>query len=164
MVSSSSQCLNIVTMIHLLISYNVNCRFFSSELICLNYSKGHNIWTNLQPLIFSVLGGSLAVLLCNIETSELKLCHDAITGENPPSPDMKCCDVVHRCSLTCLCDYKFELPLFGINPANAMALPVVCDYLWQHIISWLTLAFFRSEVNVSSIKSNSCVLLTLENL
>lgn len=91
------------------------------------YSSGKTLgqWM-VAALLFAMLGGSLAVLLCNIESSELKLCHDAVTGKNPPNPDTKCCDVVHRCNLTCLCGYKSELPLFGINPANAMALPGKC--------------------------------------
>jgi hypothetical protein len=77
-------------------------------------------------LLFAMLSSTLAVVICNIESSQLKLCRAAASGRNPPNPSNECCDVIRHANLPCLCSYKFILPRYGINPAKAMALPGKC--------------------------------------
>ncbi|XP_057441078.1 putative lipid-transfer protein DIR1 [Lotus japonicus] len=77
-------------------------------------------------LFIALLGGAQAVALCNIDTSQLKSCRAAATGEHPPPPDKNCCDVVRQANLPCLCKYKSALPSFGINPTQALKLPSEC--------------------------------------
>ncbi|KAI3466449.1 hypothetical protein Pfo_023112, partial [Paulownia fortunei] len=64
--------------------------------------------------------------ICNVKVSELAECIPAITGKSPPSPTKSCCSVMNKTSLRCLCNYKSEFSKFGVDPANAMALPQKC--------------------------------------
>ncbi|KAF7815905.1 putative lipid-transfer protein DIR1 [Senna tora] len=84
------------------------------------------LWLLAAILVIGLWGGAEGVLLCNIESSKLNLCRAAITGEKPPWPTPKCCAVIGRADLSCLCKYKSLLPSVGINPANALALPGKC--------------------------------------
>ncbi|RDX94764.1 putative lipid-transfer protein DIR1, partial [Mucuna pruriens] len=77
----------------------------------------------LATLLIALLGGAQAVIFCNVDSSQLNSCRAAITGQNPPPPDEKCCAVIRRANLPCLCGYKSLLPVIGINPKNALALP-----------------------------------------
>ncbi|KAH1155164.1 hypothetical protein AAZX31_18G173900 [Glycine max] len=80
----------------------------------------------VAALLIALLGGAQAVAICNIDSSQLNLCRAAVTGQNPPPPDEKCCAVIRQANLRCLCSYKSILPSFGINPKNALALPGKC--------------------------------------
>ncbi|GAU25092.1 hypothetical protein TSUD_257860 [Trifolium subterraneum] len=80
----------------------------------------------VAALLFAMLGSSLAVIICNIDSNQLKLCRAAVSGRNPPNPSNECCDVIRRANLPCLCSYKSILPSFGINGAKALALPGKC--------------------------------------
>ena len=84
----------------------------------------------VAALLIALLGGAQAVAICNIDSSQLNLCRAAVTGQNPPPPDEKCCAVVRQANLRCLCSYKSTLPSFGINPKNALALPGKCGLQW----------------------------------
>ena len=84
-------------------------------------------WLVAALLFIALLSGSAhAVAICNIDSSQLNLCRAAVTGQNPPPPDEKCCAVIRQANLRCLCSYKSILPSFGINPKNALALPAKC--------------------------------------
>ncbi|CAJ1802241.1 unnamed protein product [Sphenostylis stenocarpa] len=80
----------------------------------------------VAALFIALLGGAQAVELCNIDSRNLNLCRDAVTGQNPPPPDEKCCAVIRQANLPCLCQYKSTLPALGINSKNALALPGKC--------------------------------------
>ncbi|KAL5161884.1 Receptor-like protein EIX2 [Glycine soja] len=80
----------------------------------------------VATLLIALLGGAQAVVLCNIDSSQLNLCRAAVTGQNPPPPDEKCCAVIRQANLPCLCRYKSILPLIGIKPEKALALPGKC--------------------------------------
>lgn len=80
----------------------------------------------VAALLIALLGGAQAVVLCNIDSNQLNLCRAAVTGQNPPPPDGKCCGVIRHANLPCLCRYKSILPSLGINPTNALALPRKC--------------------------------------
>ncbi|KAG2394716.1 uncharacterized protein HKW66_Vig0079090 [Vigna angularis] len=80
----------------------------------------------LATLLIAMLGGAKAIALCDTESSKLSACYAAVTGQHPPKPSEKCCDVVKHSNLPCLCGYKSILPAFGFNPINALALPRKC--------------------------------------
>ncbi|XP_068497897.1 putative lipid-transfer protein DIR1 [Phaseolus vulgaris] len=80
----------------------------------------------LATLLIAMLGGAKAIVLCDTESSKLSSCYAAVTGQYPPKPNEKCCDVVKHSNLPCLCRYKSILPAFGFNPTNALALPSKC--------------------------------------
>ncbi|XP_044473809.1 putative lipid-transfer protein DIR1 [Mangifera indica] len=77
-------------------------------------------------LLIALVGGARAVSVCNIDTKQLNPCMPAVTGESPPQPSKKCCKVISKANLPCLCSYKNVLPAVGINPKNALALPKKC--------------------------------------
>ncbi|MCI26038.1 MtN5 protein [Trifolium medium] len=81
----------------------------------------------VAALLFAMLGGSLAFVICKVDTNKLKnSCQKFATGDNPPPPDQICCNVLRRADLPCLCSYKSALPSLGINAAKALALPGQC--------------------------------------
>ncbi|XP_004491449.1 putative lipid-transfer protein DIR1 [Cicer arietinum] len=80
----------------------------------------------VAALLIALLGGAQAVKICDIESSQLKFCRAAVTGENPPPPDEKCCAVIRGANLPCLCTYKSILPSLGISVKDAMELPGKC--------------------------------------
>lgn len=80
----------------------------------------------VAALLIALLGGAQAVVLCNIDSTKLNVCRAAVTGQNPPPPDAKCCAVIRQANLPCLCRYKSLLPAVGINPTKALALPSKC--------------------------------------
>lgn len=77
-------------------------------------------------LLIALLEGAHAASICNIDSAQLNYCRRAVSGKSPTPPSKKCCGVVHRANLPCLCNYKAVLPSFGIDPALAMALPKKC--------------------------------------
>ncbi|CAL5202268.1 unnamed protein product [Lathyrus oleraceus] len=83
-------------------------------------------WLVFVALLITLFGGAKAIVICNIDTRKLNLCNAAITGKNPPKPSAKCCAVIKKCNLSCLCIYKPLLPALGINPTKALALPKKC--------------------------------------
>ncbi|GKV38713.1 hypothetical protein SLEP1_g46595 [Rubroshorea leprosula] len=68
-----------------------------------------------------------AVVMCNIEMSNMELCRAAVTGRSPPSPTRKCCSLLRQANFPCLCNLKSVLPSLGINPRHALALPRKCN-------------------------------------
>ncbi|MED6205569.1 hypothetical protein PIB30_018740 [Stylosanthes scabra] len=82
----------------------------------------------VAALVIAFLGGEVAqaIVICKINTDNLTVCRAAVTGNRPPPPNQKCCNLIRRANITCLCEYKPALPALGINPANAMALPGKC--------------------------------------
>ncbi|RYR45395.1 hypothetical protein Ahy_A07g031231 [Arachis hypogaea] len=80
----------------------------------------------VAALVIAFLGGEVAqaVVICNINTDNLGVCRAAVTGNRPPPPNKQCCALVRGANIPCLCTYKSALPALGINPANALALPV----------------------------------------
>lgn len=90
------------------------------------YSGKNVVQWLVAALLIALLGGAQGVVLCNIDSSQLNLCRAAVTGQNPPQPDQKCCAVIRQANLPCLCRYKSILPSIGINPKNALALPGKC--------------------------------------
>lgn len=81
-------------------------------------------------MVVSLFEGYGAMTMCNLTEDDLETCRPAVTASpNPPEPTGACCDVLkNKANLTCLCEYKnsFELPLLGIDPNLAMALPQKC--------------------------------------
>ncbi|KAK7395184.1 hypothetical protein VNO78_15731 [Psophocarpus tetragonolobus] len=80
----------------------------------------------VATLFIALLGGAQGVALCNIDSSQLQLCRAAASGQNPPPPNAQCCAVIRQANLPCLCKYKSVLPIYGINPQKALALPPKC--------------------------------------
>ncbi|XP_061375667.1 putative lipid-transfer protein DIR1 [Gastrolobium bilobum] len=80
----------------------------------------------VATLLIALLGGAQAFVICNIDTTQLNSCRTAVTGPNPPPPDEKCCAVIRKANLSCLCKYKSLLPSLGIDPTKALALPSKC--------------------------------------
>ncbi|KAI3810240.1 hypothetical protein L1987_19851 [Smallanthus sonchifolius] len=76
--------------------------------------------------VSSTTAPSSSTIVCNVELTDLLECLPAITGAHPPAPTRKCCKVMHRVDLQCLCRYKPELAKFGANPVAAMAVPKKC--------------------------------------
>lgn len=64
--------------------------------------------------------------LCNIDSNELGNCLPAVSAEPPVPPDDKCCSLIRRANLRCLCNYKIVLSLLGIDPKQAIELPSKC--------------------------------------
>lgn len=77
-------------------------------------------------LVIALLEGASAVSICDIDSAQLNYCRPAVSGKSPTPPSKKCCGVVRQANLPCLCNYKAVLPSFGIDPAQAMALPKKC--------------------------------------
>ncbi|KAI3510233.1 hypothetical protein L1887_25765 [Cichorium endivia] len=69
---------------------------------------------------------SSSTIVCNVEMTDLLECLPAITGAHPPAPTRRCCKVMRRVNLPCLCRYKPQLAKFGANPVAAMAVPKKC--------------------------------------
>ncbi|KAK7396331.1 hypothetical protein VNO78_17251 [Psophocarpus tetragonolobus] len=80
----------------------------------------------VAALLIVVLDGAKASVLCDIDSGELNLCYNVVTGNHPPKPNRKCCEVVKHANLPSLCSYKSILPVLGINLINVMALPSKC--------------------------------------
>ncbi|KAL3636720.1 hypothetical protein CASFOL_019019 [Castilleja foliolosa] len=83
----------------------------------------------ILALAAAVVNGDVATApstICNVKVAELAECLPAITGELPPRPTSKCCSVVRKTNLRCLCKYKSEFAKFGVDPKNALALPKKC--------------------------------------
>ncbi|KVI10432.1 putative lipid-transfer protein DIR1 [Cynara cardunculus var. scolymus] len=77
-------------------------------------------------VVSATTAAAATTTVCNVATSDLLECLPAITGAHPPPPTYRCCKVMHRVNLPCLCRYKPQLAKFGANPAAAMALPKKC--------------------------------------
>ncbi|XP_030441373.1 putative lipid-transfer protein DIR1 [Syzygium oleosum] len=77
-------------------------------------------------LLVAMAGGAKATTVCNIPTDKLASCLPAVTGDHPTPPTEQCCKAISKADMQCLCRYRSVLPNFGINPANAMALPEKC--------------------------------------
>ncbi|GFQ00791.1 putative lipid-transfer protein dir1 [Phtheirospermum japonicum] len=83
----------------------------------------------LAVIIIAAVNGDMATApstICNVKVAELAECLPAITGKSPPRPTNKCCSVVRKTNLRCLCKYKSEFTKFGVDPKNALALPKKC--------------------------------------
>ncbi|CAA0833624.1 Bifunctional inhibitor/lipid-transfer protein/seed storage 2S albumin superfamily protein [Striga hermonthica] len=89
----------------------------------------------IKPIINTLLFVQLLSLLlteanvlpssvCSIKLSELAECFPAIAGGT--SPTVKCCNVLHKAKLSCLCAYKKDFAKYGVDPKNALALPKRC--------------------------------------
>ncbi|KAF3453369.1 hypothetical protein FNV43_RR03809 [Rhamnella rubrinervis] len=77
---------------------------------------------------FIVLAGRVsAITFCNIDSNQLSYCLPAVRGRSPPPPTENCCNVVRQANLPCLCSYLSVLPMFGIDPVAAVALPGNCN-------------------------------------
>ena len=72
--------------------------------------------------------GSTVFGFCGISISDLMTCKAAASGRRSPNPSRKCCRVLKRANLPCLCTYRDsrELPLLGIDPRLAVRLPAKC--------------------------------------
>ena len=66
--------------------------------------------------------------LCNMSEDDLEKCKPAVSKPTPAGPSTECCKALSGADLTCLCSYKNSetLPLLGIDPDLAMALPAKC--------------------------------------
>ncbi|PIN20545.1 hypothetical protein CDL12_06763 [Handroanthus impetiginosus] len=64
--------------------------------------------------------------ICNVKVSELAECIPAITGKSPRQPTKSCCSAMLKADLHCLCEYESQFRKFGVDPANALALPRKC--------------------------------------
>ncbi|CAI8596666.1 unnamed protein product [Vicia faba] len=83
-------------------------------------------WLVFVALLITLFGGAKAIVICDIDTNKLGSCNAAMTGKNPPKPSAKCCAVIKKGKLICICGYKYLLPTFGINPTKALALLKKC--------------------------------------
>ncbi|KAE9454693.1 hypothetical protein C3L33_13405, partial [Rhododendron williamsianum] len=79
----------------------------------------------LLVLIFQACNANI----CNVPVANLMACRLAVTSGTPPrAPTAKCCEVISRADLRCLCSYKNSkfLPLLGVDPNLAFQLPAKC--------------------------------------
>ncbi|CAJ2633878.1 unnamed protein product [Trifolium pratense] len=68
-----------------------------------------------------MLGSTLAAVICNINSNQLKLCRGAFTVRNPPNQSNECYDVIRRANLTCVYSYKSILPPIWKHRPNVKA-------------------------------------------
>ncbi|KAF7845166.1 putative lipid-transfer protein DIR1 [Senna tora] len=80
-------------------------------------------------VIFCFEGSSRGLSLCNMNDEGIEACKASVSEPNPVDPSAECCSALAGADLECLCSYKDnpELPLLGIDPALAMALPAKCN-------------------------------------
>ncbi|KAF7123082.1 hypothetical protein RHSIM_Rhsim12G0036600 [Rhododendron simsii] len=80
----------------------------------------------LLVLIFQACNANI----CNVPVSDLMACKLAVTvsRSGTPPPSAKCCEVISRADLRCLCSHKNSkfLPLLGVDPYLAFQLPAKC--------------------------------------
>lgn len=76
--------------------------------------------------VSSAVAPASSTVVCNVQMTDLLECLPAITGAHPPFPTKRCCKVMRKVNLPCLCRYKPELAKFGANPVAAMAVPKKC--------------------------------------
>ncbi|KAF9611986.1 hypothetical protein IFM89_037269 [Coptis chinensis] len=77
-------------------------------------------------VVVAILGGSKAINICNMESSQLMQCLPAIRPP-PSAPTPGCCDLIRHANIPCLCSYKPYLPALGIDPTLALQLPKKCN-------------------------------------
>ncbi|XP_024024217.1 putative lipid-transfer protein DIR1 [Morus notabilis] len=72
--------------------------------------------------------GSRGQDLCKLTDQDLNTCRPAVTAPNPADPTGACCEALKKADLVCLCQFKNSafLPILGIDPDLAMALPKKC--------------------------------------
>ncbi|KAK7257923.1 hypothetical protein RIF29_32252 [Crotalaria pallida] len=67
---------------------------------------------------------------CHMSKAGLKACLPSCSGDNPVDPPAPaCCSAIANADLPCLCQYKDSSLLktiYGVDPNQAMALPVKC--------------------------------------
>ncbi|XP_054789746.1 putative lipid-transfer protein DIR1 [Prosopis cineraria] len=75
------------------------------------------------------VGGSRGLSLCNLNEEGIAACKPSVSEPNPVDPSTECCKALSGADLECLCSYKnsFQLPLLGIDPNLALALPAKCN-------------------------------------
>lgn len=87
---------------------------------------------------FMIVGVLLAIAVvltngqsfCRMTKEGLKACKPSVTGKanavDPPSSG--CCSAISNADLQCLCHYKDSgwLSFYGVDPDQAMGLPVKC--------------------------------------
>jgi hypothetical protein len=69
---------------------------------------------------------------CHTTKAGLDSCKPYVNGDNSvdkQNPSSDCCSVIAKADLQCLCRYKNYLPLYGIDPEQAMKLPVNCKLM-----------------------------------
>ncbi|MCD7450130.1 hypothetical protein HAX54_003696 [Datura stramonium] len=66
--------------------------------------------------------------LCGLSINDLMTCKSAVSGPKPLPPSDKCCAVLRKADLPCLCTFKNSpmLSTFKINSTLAMELPSKC--------------------------------------
>ncbi|XP_028758469.1 putative lipid-transfer protein DIR1 [Neltuma alba] len=92
-------------------------------------------WLALAAIMAAAMfcGAAKGTVVCNMDmTKSDELCRAAITGQNPPRPTKGCCAVIRHANFPCLCELKYMLPSFGIDPKNAFALPAKCGLQSPH--------------------------------
>ncbi|TKY67532.1 putative lipid-transfer protein DIR1 [Spatholobus suberectus] len=65
---------------------------------------------------------------CHMPKDGLKACLPSVSGDNPVDPSTACCSAIAKADLQCFCRYKDSglLPIYGVDPNEAMQLPVKC--------------------------------------
>lgn len=66
---------------------------------------------------------------CRMSNAGLKSCLPSVSGDNPVDPPTPaCCSAIANADLPCFCRYKDSglLSFYGVDPNQAMALPVKC--------------------------------------
>jgi hypothetical protein len=72
--------------------------------------------------------------LCHMTKQGLKACEPYVSGDNSVNgqkPSDACCSAIAKADLQCLCRYKDSglLSFYGIDPNQAMELPVNCKLM-----------------------------------
>ncbi|KAF5733861.1 putative lipid-transfer protein DIR1 [Tripterygium wilfordii] len=88
--------------------------------------KSQKILVVTVLMLLVTIGGGNGQTICNVTVSELMECRPAVTPPQPSPPTAKCCSVVSRVNMSCLCSYKNMLPSFNIDPNLVMLLPGKC--------------------------------------
>ncbi|KAL1369999.1 hypothetical protein HN51_000330 [Arachis hypogaea] len=75
------------------------------------------------------LKGSNGFSMCNMNEEGLAACMPSVKTKSTVNPSSQCCKAIQTADLVCLCSYKnsIQLPLLGIDPALAIALPSRCS-------------------------------------
>lgn len=99
------------------------------ERVCIRWLKMEMRKWVMMMLVLSLLEGSRGLSLCNMDSDGLEACKPSVSEPNPLDPTPECCKALAGADLDCLCSYKSlpQLPLLGIDPTLAIALPAKCN-------------------------------------
>ncbi|XP_050217284.1 putative lipid-transfer protein DIR1 [Mercurialis annua] len=93
--------------------------------------SGSNVitmWITALLLMAAMSGAKGMVVVCDTNIASLvEHCRPSVIGLLPPHPTKRCCRAIRHANLSCLCKFKFMLPMYRFEVSNVMALPGKCS-------------------------------------